>query len=105
MIIRRTYHAAPARPRPQEVQRYAEQGRQADLIKLFGAMELAPILDLAHEIVDIVDTGNTLKANGLEARDEIADISARLIVNKAAMKTKFNELQSTVDSLRSVVCK
>ena len=68
-------------------------------------MELAPILDLAHEIVDIVDTGNTLKANGLEARDEIADISARLIVNKAAMKTKFNELQSTVDSLRSVVCK
>ena len=84
---------------------YAEQGRQADLIKLFGAMELAPILDLAHEIVDIVDTGNTLKANGLEARDEIADISARLIVNKAAMKTKFNELQSTVDSLRLVVCK
>jgi ATP phosphoribosyltransferase len=84
---------------------YAEQGRQADLIKLFGAMELAPILDLAHEIVDIVDTGNTLKANGLEARAEIADISARLIVNKAAMKTKFNELQSTVDSLRSVVCK
>ena len=84
---------------------YAEQGRQADLIKLFGAMELAPILDLAHEIVDIVDTGNTLKANGLEARDEIADISARLIVNKAAMKTKFNALQSTVDSLRSVVCK
>ena len=68
-------------------------------------MELAPILDLAHEIVDIVDTGNTLKANGLEARDEIADISARLIVNKAAMKTKFNALQSTVDSLRSVVCK
>ncbi|CAI8312857.1 MAG: ATP phosphoribosyltransferase [Porticoccaceae bacterium UBA1117] len=84
---------------------YAEQGRQADLIKLFGAMELAPILDLAHEIVDIVDTGNTLKANGLEAREEIADISARLIVNKAAMKTKFNELQSTVDALSSVVSK
>ena len=84
---------------------YAEQGRQADLIKLFGAMELAPILDLAHEIVDIVDTRNTLKANGLEAREEIADISARLIVNKAAMKTKFNELQSTVDALSSVVSK
>lgn len=84
---------------------YAEQGRQADLIKLFGAMELAPILDLAHEIVDIVDTGNTLRANGLEARDEIADISARLIVNKAAMKTKFSELQSTVDALTRVVMK
>jgi len=49
---------------------YAEQGRQADLIKLYGAMELAPILELAHEIVDIVDTGNTLKANGLEVRDD-----------------------------------
>ena len=84
---------------------YAEQGRQADLIKLFGAMELAPILDLAHEIVDIVDTGNTLRANGLEARDEIADISARLIVNKAAMKTKFSELQSTVNALTRVVMK
>ena len=84
---------------------YAEQGRQADLIKLFGAMELAPILDLAHEIVDIVDTGNTLRANGLEARDEIADISARLIVNKAAMKTKFSELQSTVNALTRVVIK
>ena len=84
---------------------YAEQGRQADLIKLFGAMELAPILNLAHEIVDIVDTGNTLRANGLEARDEIADISARLIVNKAAMKTKFSELQSTVDALTRVVMK
>ncbi len=68
-------------------------------------MELAPILDLAHEIVDIVDTGNTLKANGLEARDEIADISARLIVNKAAMKTKFSELQSTVNALTRVVMK
>ena len=84
---------------------YAEQGRQADLIKLFGAMELAPILELAHEIVDIVDTGNTLRANGLETRDEIADISARLIVNKAAMKTKFSELQSTVDALTRVVMK
>ena len=82
---------------------YAEQGRQADIIKLYGAMELAPILDLAHEIVDIVDTGNTLEANGLVARDEIADISARLIVNKAAMKTKFSEIQAIVDALAEVV--
>lgn len=82
---------------------YAEQGRQADLIKLFGAMELAPILELAHEIVDIVDTGNTLKANGLEVRDEIADISARLIVNKAAMKTKFSSIQSIVDAIGQAV--
>ena len=81
----------------------AEQGRQADLIKLYGAMELAPILELAHEIVDIVDTGNTLKANGLEVRDEIADISARLIVNKAAMKTKFSSIQSIVDAIGQAV--
>ena len=82
---------------------YAEQGRQADLIKLYGAMELAPILELAHEIVDIVDTGNTLQANGLEVRDEIADISARLIVNKAAMKTKFSSIQSIVDAIGQAV--
>ena len=82
---------------------YAEQGRQADLIKLYGAMELAPILELAHEIVDIVDTGNTLKANGLAVRDEIADISARLIVNKAAMKTKFSSIQSIVDAIGQAV--
>jgi ATP phosphoribosyltransferase len=82
---------------------YAEQGRQADLIKLYGAMELAPILDLAHEIVDIVDTGNTLKANGLETQEEIADISSRLIVNKAAMKTKYSEIQNIVDALRDAV--
>jgi ATP phosphoribosyltransferase len=82
---------------------YAEQGRQADLIKLYGAMELAPIIELAHEIVDIVDTGNTLKANGLEVRDEIADISARLIVNKAAMKTKFSSIQSIVDAIGQAV--
>ena len=82
---------------------YAQQGRQADLIKLYGAMELAPILDLAQEIVDIVDTGNTLRANGLEARDEIAEISSRLIVNKASMKTKFAEVQGIVDALREAV--
>ena len=86
-------------------QYYAEQGRQADLIKLYGAMELAPILDLAHEIVDIVDTGNTLKANGLEPCDDIADISSRLIVNKAAMKTKYAEIQATVNALQAAVAK
>lgn len=86
-------------------QYYAEQGRQADLIKLYGAMELAPILDLAHEIVDIVDTGNTLKANGLEPCDDIADISSRLIVNKAAMKTKYAEVQATVEALQAAVAK
>lgn len=82
---------------------YAERGRQVDLIKLYGAMELAPIMALADEIVDIVDTGNTLKANGLEARDRIADVSSRLIVNKAAMKTKHKAIRQIVDDLRRVV--
>jgi len=80
---------------------YAEQGRQVDIIKLYGAMELAPIMALADEIVDIVDTGNTLKANGLEARDSISEVSSRLIVNKAAMKTKHQAIQQIVDD----VCK
>lgn len=82
---------------------YAEQGRQVDLIKLYGAMELAPVLELAHEIVDIVDTGNTLRANGLEPRQPIAEISSRLIVNKAALKTKYAEIQAIVDALRNAV--
>ena len=84
---------------------YAEQGRQADIIKLYGAMELAPIMALADEIVDIVDTGNTLRANGLEAREFIADISSRLIVNKAAMKMKHRLLQDIVDRLTEAVKK
>ncbi len=78
---------------------YAAQGRQVDLIKLYGAMELAPIMSLADEIVDIVDTGNTLRANGLEPREFIADISSRLIVNKASMKMKHRKIQALVDAI------
>lgn len=84
-------------------QYYAEQGRQADLIKLYGAMELAPIMSLCDEIVDIVDTGNTLKANGLEPRDEIARISSRLIVNKASMKMKHNQIEAFIDAIGAAV--
>lgn len=80
---------------------YAEQGRQADIIKLYGAMELAPLMGLADEIVDIVDTGNTLRANGLEARATIAEISARLIVNKGAMKIKHPLIRPLLTELRS----
>ena len=82
---------------------YAQQGRQIDLIKLYGAMELAPIMDLADEIVDIVDTGNTLKANGLEAREMITEISSRVIVNKASMKTKFPEIKEILSALEAAV--
>ncbi len=84
-------------------QYYAAQGRQTDIIKLYGAMELAPIMNLADEIVDIVDTGNTLRANGLEPREHIADISSRLIVNKASMKMKHQGIQSIIDGIASAV--
>ena len=73
---------------------YAEQGVQADIIKLYGAMELAPILNLCDQIVDIVDTGNTLRANGLEPYEMIADVSSRfggqqsLIKNEASRYSK-----------------
>ena len=80
---------------------FAEQGIQADVIKLYGAMELAPIMGLADLIVDIVDTGNTLKANGLEARDLIANISTRLVVNKAAYKTKYAQIEPILSMLRT----
>jgi len=84
-------------------QYYASLGRQTDIIKLYGAMELAPIMNLADEIVDIVDTGNTLRANGLEAREEIADISSRLIVNKASMKMKHAQIQTIIDDIAKAV--
>lgn len=82
---------------------YQQKNRQVSLIKLSGAMEIAPLLNLADCIVDIVDTGNTLKANGLEAREKICDISTRLIVNRASMKTKFDEVQALVAKLNLVV--
>lgn len=84
-------------------QYYASLGRQTDIIKLYGAMELAPIMNLADEIVDIVDTGNTLRANGLEPREEIADISSRLIVNKASMKMKHAQIQTIIDHIAKAV--
>ena len=83
---------------------YAKQGVQADIVKLYGAMELAPIMGLADEIVDIVDTGNTLTANGLEPWDMIeANISSRLIVNKASMKMKHAKIKALVDSIEKAV--
>ena len=82
---------------------YAQQGRQVDLIKLYGGMELAPIMGLADEIVDIVDTGNTLVANGLESRIEIADISSRLIANRASAKKKHGLIQPLVDQIEQAI--
>jgi ATP phosphoribosyltransferase len=82
---------------------FARQGVHADVIKLYGAMELAPIMNLADLIVDIVDTGNTLRANGMEPLEEIAAISSRLVVNKAAMRSRCAIIQRVVDDLAAAV--
>jgi ATP phosphoribosyltransferase len=77
---------------------FAGKGVHVDLIKLYGSMELAPLVGLADAIVDLVSTGNTLKANGLTAVEEIASISARLIVNQAALKLKRLAVQPLLDA-------
>ncbi|KAF0805027.1 ATP phosphoribosyltransferase catalytic subunit [Alcanivorax sp. S71-1-4] len=82
---------------------FAASGRQADVIKLYGAMELAPIVGLADRIVDVVDTGNTLRANGLEPTELIAYISSRLIVNRASMKTRHADIQRIIDVMAAAV--
>ena len=82
---------------------FAAQGRQVELIKLYGSMELAPLVGLADRIVDLVDTGNTLRANGLEPLEHIADISSRLIVNKAAMKLQATPIKQLIARLAGAV--
>jgi ATP phosphoribosyltransferase len=84
---------------------FAEQGKQIELIKLNGALELAPSMGLADAIVDIVDTGKTLKANGLEPRELIAEISSRVIVNKASMKIKNALIRDILAQLQEAVIK
>lgn len=84
---------------------FAAKGQQVELIKLYGSMELAPMLGLADCIVDLVATGDTLKANGLVATDHIADISSRLIVNKAAMKIKSATLKPLIEQFKQVADK
>jgi len=82
---------------------FADQGKQAELIKLYGSMELAPLVGLADHIVDVVDTGNTLRANGLVPLEHIADISSRLIVNKASMKMKHAAVKLFIDNVAQAV--
>ncbi|MDH3889427.1 MAG: ATP phosphoribosyltransferase [Gammaproteobacteria bacterium] len=82
---------------------YADRQEQVEIIKLYGSMELAPLVGLADRIVDVVDTGNTLKANGLVPLEHIADISSRLVVNKAAMKMKHARITEFVAQLKTAV--
>jgi len=84
---------------------FAAKGVHVDLIKLYGSMELAPLLGLADAIVDLVATGNTLRANRLHAVEEIRPISARLIVNQAALKLKRDAIQPLLDTFAKAVGK
>ncbi len=84
---------------------FAAQGRQVEVIKLYGSMELAPLVGLADLIVDLVDTGNTLRANGLVELEPIAEISSRLVVNKAALLMRREPIRELVEALeRAVSC-
>jgi len=77
---------------------FAEKGVYIDLIKLYGSMELAPLVGLADAIVDLVSTGATLRANHLVAVEDVAEVSSRLIVNQAALKTRSRRIQALIDA-------
>lgn len=107
MVVAGRRHRASHGKRPRVATKYAEttrrffaqRGTQVEIIRLSGSMELAPLVGLADWIVDLVDTGNTLKANGLVVVDHIADISSRLVVNKGSMKMKHAAIKSVIDRL------
>jgi len=89
---------------PQLTRRFFHgQGRQVELIKLYGSMELAPLVGLADVIVDLVDTGNTLKANGLAPLEHIMDISSRLIINRASLKMKNRSIEALVARIERAI--
>ena len=80
---------------------FIKKNKQVDIIKLYGSMELAPILGLADYIVDLVDSGMTLRANGLKEVDSIFDVSAQLVTNKASMKTKTESIENIINAFES----
>jgi ATP phosphoribosyltransferase len=82
---------------------FAARGQQVEVIKLYGSMELAPLVGLSEVIVDLVESGNTLKANGLVPLEHMHDISSRLVVNKASWKMKHATVQELVAGLREAV--
>lgn len=84
---------------------FADKGMHVDLIKLYGSMELGPLVGLADAIVDLVSTGGTLRANNLKAVEEVADISSRLVVNQASLKLKRDLLQPIMDAFAEAVNK
>ena len=111
MMLAGLKNAEPVVDRPRVATKYttitrnyfATRGQQVEIIKLYGSMELGPVLGLSDWIVDLVDTGNTLKANGLVTLDHISDISSRLVVNKAAMKMKSSAIKPILKRLSEIV--
>jgi ATP phosphoribosyltransferase len=82
---------------------FATKGVHVDLIKLYGSMELAPLVGLSDAIVDLVSTGNTLRANQLVEVEHIMDISARLVVNQAALKLKQAPIRAIIDAFAGAI--
>jgi len=82
---------------------FAAKGQQVEIIELYGSMELAPLVGLSDLIVDLVESGNTLKANGLVPLEHVADISSRLVVNKASWKMKHPSVMALLKTLREAV--
>ena len=82
---------------------FASKGVHVDLIKLYGSMELAPLVGLADAIVDLVSSGATLRANNLQVVEEIVPISARLIVNQAALKLQREKIQKIIDAFAGAI--
>lgn len=111
LMVAEPIHSQPSASRPKVATKFvnvakkyfAEKGQQVEIIKLYGSMELAPLVGLADCIVDVVDTGSTLKANGLMPTELIASISSRLVVNKAAMKMRHQLIQGVLDQMKAAV--
>src|SRR5271168_797773 len=102
--VRRSSHVRVATKYPEVTRRhFAARGIQAECIKLNGAIELAPRLGLCHHIVDLVQTGATLRANGLVEIEAIAEVSSRLIVNRPALKTRPEEVGGWIERFRDAI--
>ena len=82
---------------------FRNKGIQVEIVKLYGSIELAPIVGLSERIVDLVSSGQTLKENGLVEVEEIMKITARLIVNRASLKTKYERINNIIEELRSII--
>ena len=82
---------------------YNKKGQTVEIIKLNGSVELAPLVDLSEVIVDIVETGSTLKENGLVVLEDICDISARMVVNQVSMKMEHERISEIINALRNII--